>query len=224
MASQPAFTEPELGQELALRLALDGDFAGAQRVFATTKARSTRLDVDPFVTRIKDCRECDEQKYAKAPWTHASVIARLAQDSVTANGTGDDAAAASIQIGNALYNFTWHGNARRVLRPTHQDAFDTRPAERWYKRAYELARSRELKAKAAYLAAKAERGILADALEAQDADAAPANPDDTSGVLPVPPQWFPRLQQLSDTRYYKEVLRECGTFRTWTASHSARAP
>jgi hypothetical protein len=202
---QAVFTEPVLQQELALRYALDGDFVAARQMFAMASVVSQHLEVDPFVTHIKDCRQCDEEKYAHTPWTHASVIARLADLAVKANGTDEPAAEASILIGNALYNFTWLGNARRVLRGTHQDTFDTRPAERWYKRAYELTRNKELKAKAAYLAAKAERGILIDT----------RSENDDSPGLPVAKTWFPRLKQLSSTRYYKEVLKECETFRVW---------
>jgi hypothetical protein len=202
---QAVFTEPVLQQELALRYALDGDFVAARQMFATTSVVSQHLEVDPFVTHIKDCRQCDEEKYAHTPWTHASVIARLADLAVKANGTGEPAAEASILIGNALYNFTWLGNARRVLRGTHQDTFDARPAERWYKRAYELTKNKEQKAKAAYLAAKAERGNRIDA----------RLPDDNTPGLPVPMTWFARLKQLSGTKYYKEVLKECETFRDY---------
>lgn len=203
VVGQTVFTETVLQQELALRYALDGDFVAARQMFATTAVVSQPLEVDPFVTHIKDCRQCDEEKYAHTPWTHASVIARLADLAVKANGAGEPAAEASILIGNALYNFTWLGNARRVLRGTHQDTFDTRPAERWYKRAYELTKNKELKAKAAYLAAKAERGIRIDTPQ----------PDDSTPGLPVPQTWFTRLKQLSGTKYYKEVLKECETFR-----------
>jgi hypothetical protein len=208
LVTQPAFTEPRLQQELALRYALDGDFAAAKQIFTATSATSTRLEVDPFVTHIKDCRECDEEKFARAAWTHASLIARLAQLGPVANSTGEAAAEASLQIGNALYNITWYGNARRVLRDTHQDGHDARAAERWYHRAYDLTKNRERKAQAAYLAAKAERGNRTDV---------PRKDDDGLSDLPLPTTWFTRLKPLSDTRYYKEVLRECGTFRTWVA-------
>jgi len=208
VVGQSAFTEPALQQELGLRYALDGDFAAAKQTFETTPATSQHLEVDPFVTHIKDCRECDEEKYAHTPWTHASVIAKLASLAVKAKGTDEAAAEASIQIGNALYNFTWLGNARRVLRGTHQDTFDTRPAERWYKRAYELTRNKELKAKAAYLAAKAERDYRFDT----------RSPDDDTPGLPIAKMWFPRLKQLSGTKYYEEVLKECETFRSWAGA------
>jgi hypothetical protein len=91
-----------------------------------------------------------------------------------------------------------------VLRGTHQDTHDTRPAERWYQRAYELTKNTELRASAAYLAAKAERGILIDTRSPDD------HPD-----LPIATAWFEKLKQLSDTKYYEGVLKECGTFRTW---------
>ncbi|HEY0192234.1 MAG TPA: hypothetical protein VGC42_14030 [Kofleriaceae bacterium] len=193
----------KLAYELAVRGALDGDFAAAAKAFAASPRLSSRLAVDPFVTHIKDCRQCDELRYARAPWTHASVFARLAQLAKLAAGTGEPAAAAAIEIGNALYNFAEWGNARGVLHETHQDSSNTAPALPWYQRAYELTRNKERKAMAAYLAAKAEHGSQA-----------PTATDDDS-----PPRayvWFPRLKQLSDTRYYKQVLRECSTFRDWS--------
>jgi hypothetical protein len=203
--AQDTFARPRLEQELGIRQALDGDFAAAVKTFGSADALSTHLEVDPFVTHIKDCRECDETTYAKSAWTHASVIAKLAELGAKAGGTGDTAAQASIEIGNALYNFTWYGNARRVLRGTHQDTHDARPAKRWYKRAFDVAKSREVKAQAAYLAAKAERGELIDSENANNGGA----------TLPEPTEWFAQLKHYSDTTYYKEVVKECGTFRSW---------
>jgi hypothetical protein len=207
VVDQDTLVRPRLEQELGIRQALDGDFAAAVTTFKLAGVLSTPLEVDPFVTHIKDCRDCDETKYAKSGWTHASVIAKLAELAPKAAGTGDAAAQAAIAIGNALYNFTWYGNARRVLRGTHQDTHDARPATRWYKRAFDVAKSRELKAQAAYLAAKAERGELIDKVDS----------DGGSTMLPEPTGWFAQLKQYADTRYYKEVVKECGTFRSWLA-------
>jgi tetratricopeptide (TPR) repeat protein len=208
VAIQSSLSSQTLRYELALRDTLDGEFAAASQLFTTAKLSSTRLSVDPFVTHIKDCRVCDEKKYAKAPWTHASVIARLAQLAPVAAGTGESAVDAAIQIGNALFNFTEWGNARDVLRATHQDSSDTAPALRWYQRAYDLTKNKERKAMAAYLAAKAERGSVSSL----------PSIDDANGELPVPHVWFGKLKTLSDTRYYKDVVRECGTFQRWLSS------
>jgi hypothetical protein len=44
--------------------------------------------------------------------------------------------------------------------------------------------------------------------------------DDGPNELPIPTTWFTRLKPLSNTKYYKEVLKECGTFRAWVGAPS----
>lgn len=195
-----------LEQDLALRQLLDGNFAVAARTFATTTAASSQLGTDPFVTHIVDCHDCDHETYATAPWTHASFAARLAELERQAGGKGDKAAEAALAIGNALYNVTWYGNARVVLEAGHHATRDTARAERWYKKAYELATSRELKARAAFLAAKAELMQLVTAKY---------EPYDWVETLPVPTRWFPVVKLYADTAYHKEILAECGHYAGW---------
>jgi hypothetical protein len=128
-----------------------------------------------------------------------------------ANGTGDAAAEAALEVGVGYYNMTWFGNARVILgEDTHQDMYDARVALKWFQKAFDTAKSRELKAKAAYFAAKAELGDLQDV--AYDPNAAPQPP------FLVPATWFGKLQTLKDTQYYKDVLNECGTFSAWVAN------
>jgi hypothetical protein len=216
---KPAWQDPAFIKEMIAqstrgstpfeRFLLDGDFAAAAQTFKTTKAASEKLGTDPFVIHIVDCHDCDHQRYASAPWTHGSLAARLAELEKTAQGTGDAAAEASLAIGNALYNITYYGNARVVLAETHFATTDTRDAEKWYKRAYDLAKSRELKARAAYLASKAELGRLINAA---------GGPTNMTGTLPIPRTWFPAVKKLADTKYYREVLRECGHFAAWAGS------
>jgi hypothetical protein len=201
-------TRAHLQHELALRHLLDGKLAVAADEFRTTRTESAPLGTDPFVVHIRDCHDCDHLKYATSPWTHARFAVRLAELEKVANGTGERAAEASLLLGNALYNITWYGNARSVLASTHQSTQDTSAAERWYKRAFDLTASRELKAKAAYLAAKCERGQLIN--DAFDDDAFP----DLRTPL-VPAKWFTVLHTYADTKYAQEVLAECGTYRAW---------
>lgn len=73
---------------------------------------------------------------------------------------------------------------------------DTSPAERWFKRAHDLSGDRELKVRAATMAAKCEF--------------ARAGEDVT-----VSKTWYPVLRSLSGTAYHKEVLAECGWYRAW---------
>ena len=201
-----SYQRPALEQELALRYLLDGDFAAASQTFRNTKAASRKLGTDPFVIHIVDCHDCDHKQYATAPWTHASFAARLDELARAAKGNNQAAAEASLALGNALYNVTWYGNARVVLDSSHQATRDTRAAEKWYRRAFDLSKDRELKAKAAYLAAKAELGGLITADEEAGGSADP---------LPVPKTWFSQLKTLSDTQYYREVLKECVHFADW---------
>lgn len=206
MVLASSITREALEQELALRYVLDGDFASAARTFQTTHATSQPLGTDPFVIHVVDCHDCDHEKFARAPWTHATFVRRLLDLQVRANTTGEGAAQASLELGNALYNITWAGNARIVLENTHQATTDTSAAERWYKRAFELSKNRELRAKAAFLAAKAE---VARKLAAET---------DETRAVPASVTWYPVVKRFADTRYYREILAECGWYRDWAGA------
>lgn len=203
----------DLQLELAVRLTLDGDFAGAKDVFDKTTAKSSLLRTDPFVIHVIDCHDCDHEKLGeKAKWTHKNLVARLAELELTAKGGGEAGAQAALALGNALYNITHHGNARSFTDPTHQSTTDARLAERYYKKVYDSSGNRELKAKAAWLAAKSELGTLVYKEQA-------ARPEDfvDAGMM-VPKTWFKIFAKFSNTKYYKEVLKECGRFRAYAAA------
>nr|MBA2538303.1 hypothetical protein [Deltaproteobacteria bacterium] len=197
----------DLQFELALRHLLDGDFAAAQVGFKVT---SKKLGTDPFVIHIVDCHDCDHAKYGKSKWDHANLTAKLIELDAKVKAGGEVGADAAMQIGNALYNLTYWGNARAATAETHQKTEDASLAMKYYKRAFELSKNRELKAKAAFLAAKAELGNLLSTTAVADASG-------TSRGLPVPSTWFPVMKQFANTRYYKEVIKECGHFASWVS-------
>ena len=203
----------DLQLELAVRLTLDGDFSGAKDVFDKTMAKSALLKTDPFVIHVIDCHDCDHEKFGeKAKWTHKNLVARLAELELTAKGGGEAGAQAALALGNALYNITHHGNARSFAEPTHQDTTDARLAERYYKKVYDSSGNRELKAQAAWLAAKSELGTLVYKEQT-------ARPEDfiDAGMM-MPKTWFKVFAKFSNTKYYKEVLKECGRFRAYVAA------
>ena len=197
-------TRANLEAELALRTILDGDFAAGAKLLAKQRNAPT-LGTDPFVARILDCHDCDHQTYASSPWTVPSIAKRMADLHKRAKGSGQPAATAALELGHALYNLTWYGNARMVLENSHQPSRDATAALRWYKRAYDVSKDREFKAKAALFAAKAEMAVLL---------AAQYKPYD-EGPLPVPKTWYPVLRSYADTTYHREVLRECGAYAAW---------
>jgi hypothetical protein len=208
-----SYSLEQLQHELAMRYLTSGSYGEAAKRLAGGAGKAAKLGTDPFEMRLVDCHDCDHAQYAEAPWTLASFAARLVELEKAAGGKGEAAAKAALLLGNALYNITWYGNARVVLEDTHQKQEVPRAAERWYKRAYELSRDRELRAKAAFFAAKAELGAMISAAE----EAAGMSDGGSLGLseLPVPRRWFPVVASFADTRYYEEVLAECGHFRTW---------
>jgi hypothetical protein len=192
-----SFKPEDLQLELGLRHLLDGDFVGAQALF---KKSAKKWGTDPFVIHIRDCHDCDHAKYGGAKWDHANVTTKLIELEAKVKLGGEAGADAALQIGNVLYNLTYWGNARQATEDTHQKTDDASLAMKYYKKAFDLSKNRELKVKAAFLAAKAELGNQMDA---------------NGSGLPIPTTWFPVVKQFSNTRYYKEVLKECGHFASW---------
>ncbi len=204
-----SYTRESLDLELGLYLLLHDQFAAAKPWLASKGVATLELNADPFVTHIKDCFDCDfgsRRRDGKA-WTLPALLERLNRLRVRANATGDAAARASLELGTALYNLTLMGNARSLALGTHQTSHDTSAALHWYRRAYTLARDRELKAQAAFLAAKAERGTLIEKQQATRSELA--------AELPVPVSWFSVVKRFGDTAYHRQVLAECGTYRSW---------
>jgi hypothetical protein len=211
-----SYSVAELEGELAALQLARGSFAEAAKAYRSGAAPSTKLGTEPFALRVLDCHDCDHVTYAEAPWTHASLAARLAELAQTARGKGAAAGNAALLVGNAMYNLTWYGNARVVLANTHQRLQAPRAAERWFKRAYDLSTDREVRAKAAFFAAKAELGAL---LAADDRDGG----DGRGDTLPIPKTWFPVVESLEDTAYFQEIVRECAHFRRWAEQRSGAA-
>ncbi|MBA3465131.1 MAG: hypothetical protein H0T46_34685 [Deltaproteobacteria bacterium] len=197
---EASHVKEDLQQDLAVRLTLDGDFKAAKAVYDTSNARSELLNTDPFVIHVIDCHDCDHEKLGPTSmWTHKNLVERLAELELIAKGGGEQGAQAALAIGNALYNITHHGNARTFTGSSHQSTSDARLAERYYKQVYNSSGNRELKAKAAWLAAKSELGTLIHKEQ----------------ELLTPTTWFPIFAKFQNTKYYKEVLAECGRFRDW---------
>lgn len=206
----------DLELEMGLYLLLHDQFVAAKPWLAGQLASTLELRADPFATHIKDCVECDfgSGRPDGTAWTLPALTEQLNRLRARARKTGDSAARASLELGTALYNLTLMGNARSPASATHQATHDTSAALRWYRRAYALAQDRELKAKAAFFAAKAERGtLIAKQL------AAPQGPTEH---LPTPTAWFPVVKTFADTAYHRQVLAECGTYRTWLKKAGSR--
>lgn len=202
------YTRDQLQLEIAMRLLFDGDFPGA--LAAYDNKHSQRLSQDPFGLRIKDCFDCDRASY-RGTLTYTGVLRRLVELDAKVKAGGEAGADAALQIGMAMFNLTNWGNSKWMNDGSHAgDAGDAALALRYFKTAHDLTANRELKTKAALFAAKAE-------MIQRIADPAPATPDPDEASPPLPKTWYPILKRYRGTRYYKEVIKECGRFASWAA-------
>jgi hypothetical protein len=213
MVEGSGYTPEGLRQELALLHVARGDLEKASRLIRGPKGTggAEPLRIDPFAIRIHDCMSCDRAAYAQSRWTPASFIARVIELRAQAQRAGEEGAAAALALGNAYYNISPLGNARALFDATHVSVGPNQ-AEAWYRQAYDRFKVRELKVKAAYLAAKAELGRRLSL--APGAVPGPVDPVDN---LPIATDWFPIVKRYTDTAYHREILRACGTYRRWVA-------
>lgn len=201
------YTKDELQYEIAMRLLFDGDFVGAAAAF-DSKRHPDALSQDPFVLRITDNYEKDRAAY-KGKLTYAGLIARLVELDKKVKAGGEAGAEAALLIGNAIYNSTSYGISKWMIEGSHAGgAADADLAMRYFKKAHDLSSNRETKAKAAFFAAKAE-------MIARSADPPPATPDPDEAHPPMPKTWFAVLKGYKGTRYYNQVIKECGRFASW---------
>jgi hypothetical protein len=172
------------------------------------KVKTEPLNADPFTMRLNDCHDCDQSQEGRKVYTKAQAVRRASDLLRDATTHPETAAQHYLEVANALYNVTYYGNSR-VMYVTADGHFAKTPptydcshAEAYYGRAFEAAKDRELKARAAFGGAKCELGNF-------------YNDPRHSGDFKAG-KWFHALKQsLADTKYYREVLNECGYFRTF---------
>jgi hypothetical protein len=188
-----------------------GDFANAVETFRLAGINVIKdLNADPFTIHIKDCHYCD----AAEPHTHYTKLSfaeRMLALSRTAQGQGEAAATASFDLANGYYNMSYYGNGRDIYdtdnhnlgpRYANRDAelsFNMNLAEKYYLQALTLTSDREFKARAAFMAAKTEQNRYYN-----------------GETAPLPHTYFMMLKDsFSNTQYYRDFIRECGTFRKY---------
>ncbi|MBS1659434.1 MAG: hypothetical protein JST68_00140 [Bacteroidetes bacterium] len=193
-------------------------------------ASKTILRGNPFNARIRDCHDCDHEAPQKIKYSKADLIKKLKElkDKIAA---GQDVYTNAVLAGNAQYNITQYGNARVFYEckiygsdnsgPWSIDSayrttlISMKTAIRYYTLALSAAKDDEQKAKCQYLLAKCQRNEWYNKTIYAKGDNDFA--DDTERN-PAFIEWdgFKALKQYANTKYYNEVLKECGYFKTYT--------
>jgi hypothetical protein len=207
---------PEQIQELrGLQFLYAGDFTNAVEAFKLAGDNGTKvLRADPFTIHIKDCHDCD----AEAPhtdYTKLSFAQRMLSLSRAAQGQGEAAATASFDLANGYYNMSYYGNGRSIYDTMHDNlaprymgnrdaelALNMNLAQKYYIQAFSLSSDREFKSRAVFMAAKTEQNRYYNTRK-----------DEKD---PQPHSYFRMLKDsFSNTQYYREIIRECGAFKTY---------
>ncbi|HPZ89679.1 MAG TPA: hypothetical protein PLQ32_16310, partial [Flavihumibacter sp.] len=180
------------------------------------KAQAFELPGNPFNARINDCHDCDHAAAQKVKYSNLQLLKKL-QDMQMAIAQNKDVYNNARLLGNAYYNLTHFGNARAFYesavmgegfsQPEYIDSVfrpmltNMLPAIKYYQIAFGAATNNEQRAQMQYLLAKCQRNQWFMA----------KSENDTRDSI----NWdgFKNLRQYTDTKYYQEVLKECGWFR-----------
>lgn len=184
---------------------------------------------NPFNIRINDCHDCDFAMIQKKKYTPLSLVKTMKgiKDEVAA---GKNVYANNWLLANAYYNITHYGNARYfyetpiimgeysavgAYKEFIEPVTSAKLAEKYYLLARTAAKTKEQKARCTFMASKCERN------EIYNVAAEPKNKNkvyDWQYPFKKPPvgKYFAELKNnYSNTQYYKEILQECGYFKTY---------
>lgn len=184
--------------------------------------RSFYIEAKPFDFYYSDNVDDDdslyssEENYSKAAISKLKYAEQLILLKKEAMKKGEKAAVANYKLGNACYNTTWYGHAwmalaysRSVVGPGPY--IELSDALKYYKRALQLTKDKELAAKCAFMAAKCELYPV-------------LNWDWNYKILHENNKnvcgWYDKLKNdYSKTEFYKEMISECGYLRDYVSGY-----
>ncbi len=188
------------------------------------------LPGNPFNGKIQDCHDCDHAAAQKIKYTKLSLLKKLKElkDKVNA---GSDVYNNAMLLANAHYNISHFGNGRffyesKILGsdqsdPSYIDSVFRKMltgmnvATKYYTLSLQNAATDEQKAKCQYMLAKCQRNQWYFINIYSKGD----SPYGRTENLPDFIAWdgFKALKQYSNTQYYKDVIKECGYFKTYSS-------
>ncbi|WP_281310743.1 hypothetical protein [Flavobacterium flavigenum] len=182
---------------------------------------------NPFNGNIKDCHDCDHVAYQKKKYSYLDFLntIKTMQEKLAQK---EDVYTNSLLLGNAFYNITHFGNGRTFYEITivgyGSSPYSFRDSMKemitncdvpkmYYQKAFEAAATKEQKAKCIYLISKCERNQYYNN-KYNKVNSWWEIEDDKINFI----AWngFKTLKkEYSDTKYYQDVIAECGYFNTY---------
>jgi hypothetical protein len=173
---------------------------------------------NPFNGNIKDCHDCDHAQPQKIRYTKIMTLKKIKEMKDKLNS---DPFNNALLLGNVFYSITFYGSSRLFYecnvmgyssseREYINNAFrdkltDMTLAKKYYTMALNTAKDPEQKAKCLYMLAKCERNEWYNKGNGNE-----------PGKDFMAWKNFVSLKNYSKTNYYKEIIKECGYFRTYS--------
>lgn len=182
---------------------------------------------NPFNGNIKDCHDCEHAAYQKKKYSQIEFLntIKAMQDKLAQK---EDVYTNSLLLGNAFYNITHFGNGRTFYEISivgygsspysFRDSMkkmitNCEVSKMYYQKAFEAATTKEQKAKCIYLLSKCERNDYYNKKYNNVTNWWSVEDDKINFIA-----WdgFKALKKdYSDTKYYQDVIAECGYFKTY---------
>jgi hypothetical protein len=207
-----------------VNLFLDGKLAESYNKFKEKDSVGvTVLPADPFDIHINDNHQRDFDAPKKISYTKFTFIKRMVELQSLIKKDSHDAADLCFQLANGYYNSTYFGNNRTFFdtqikgcyfmgswdygydtQYVDLKAFDCSNALKYYVKAMELSDDKDFKTKCCFMAAKCEQNKYY------------CRKDRKEKIDFVAGRYFKDLKDsFNNTDYYKEIIKECGYFRTY---------
>jgi len=218
---------PDLFEYQAVQLCLNDHIDEAITAMKQADPASAKIILpgNPFNARINDCHDCDHEAPQKIKYSRTDLLQKL-KEMKGKISMGQEVYTNAILAGNAQYNITYYGNARtfyvcKVIGEEGEYSRDTvfdepltrmKTAIKYYTLALSVASNDEQKAKCQYLLAKCQRNEWYN----EKPNLIAAWPDKKEAQFDfIAWDGFKALKQYANTKYYNEVLKECGYFSTY---------
>lgn len=214
----------------AIQLTFKDSIEGAISLLSkNSSAANVILPANPFNGGITDCHDCDHAAPQRTKYSRISFLQKLKELKENIR-SGNDVYNNSLLLANAYYNITHFGNDRRFYEcaitgsdhysPISIDSTyrgmltDMKLPAKYYQVALQSANDNEQKAKCHYMLAKCER----DQYYNQHYFNNQENLYGANFMVDLSAlNQFELLQKYPDTKFYKEVLEECGYFGKYVA-------
>ena len=193
-----------------------------------TDSKIIELYGNPFNGRISDCSDCDHRANQKIKYSPLTMLIKM-KEMKTNIDNNHEVFNNALLIGNAYYNSSYYGNARafyynsiinnnffmsnlNVDDANSNLVLDFNQAFKYYNIALNAAENDEQRAKATFMLAKIERNNY---YSKNYMDLKSFNKMKSSKIFSDWSSFKSLKENYSDTKYYQEVIKECGDFRTY---------